>query len=609
MDNNNKRKLIGYGFHNPIGAFHRTADYMNDKNNLTGCLIQGDCLYSKEELNKRINVIKKKIGKLNSDEVIVAIAIPRNVYLITTIIALYESNITFLPIDLEQPYERIKYMLNIAEIKTIFTVSGYRHMFEEYSLFLVDERSDKRLESSLIQKRKSNKRAYVLFTSGTTGKPKGVEVTRKGFENFIHSIPQYVDFPKKPVILCLTSSSFDIFLLESVMALYCGFCIVLANEEEQKNPRKIVELLKKHSINIVQFTPSRLKMIELVDRQFESLMNVETILVGGEKFPNDLLKKLQNKTKARIYNMYGPTETTIWSTVSELTNKCQVDIGKPISNTTVYILDNNLDRVKFGEVGEICIAGDGLAIGYVNAEEQTRQSFRTLGYPPYERIYRTGDLGYYDSYGNIICLGRTDEQIKYHGHRIELEDIETNLSTIEGIHSCIACFDDESNQIILFYIGESIVNEAVVKSIAKKVLPYYMVPHRIIRVERFSYNTSGKVNRNAMINDLHQRDIALNIEQSMVCSNRVENEIIRLIKEESEAKCIGVTMSTLMDELALGSISYINLLCNIEELFDIEFEDEKLAVYAFETVEEVVIYVDNLMRVKANKNNGGICSE
>ncbi len=573
--------------------FIHMGDNMKIENIITGYLIQKENVYSKEDLINKINIIKRKIGSLNDE--IIAIAIPRNVYLITTIVALFESNIAFLPIDLEQPYERIDYMLSLAKVYTIFTVSEYKHMFDGYQVICVNENNSIDLNKKVISRRQSSKLAYILFTSGTTGRPKGVEVTRKGFNNFIRSIPNCIDFPDKSVVLCLTSASFDIFLLETVMALYCGFGVVLADEEEQQNPKKIVGLLKKYDINVVQFTPSRLKMVEAVDKQFESFANIETILVGGEKFPSDLLKKLQSNTNAQIYNMYGPTETTIWSSVSELTNKDQIDVGKPIDNTTIYILDERLIEVRQGEVGEICIAGDGVAIGYVNSVEQTEKSFKRLGFSPYDRVYCTGDLGYLDCDENIVCLGRKDEQIKYHGYRIELQDIEANIALIEGIEECVVCFDSEYEQLILFYKSTSVLEENVIKNEAKHILPYYMVPHHIIHVDNFIYSISGKVNRHAMVNSLHSTKELFNSHKVLEADNSTIDKMISVIKGCRGICKDEVSVHTSIEELMLDSISYIELIADIEEVFDIEFDNDKLNKGIFDKVQDIVIYVNGLL--------------
>lgn len=267
-----------------------------------------------------------------------------------------------MPIDLEQPRERILYMLDNAKIDYIFTVEEVEYDFGKYNTVCLDDsRFIGNLNRSSILKN-DNEIAYILYTSGTTGAPKAVEVTRKGLNNFIEAIPEIIELKNGKRIACFTSSSFDIFFLEIILPIYRGMTVVLADEEEQNNPRSIMRILMEYSINVLQMTPSRLKMLKAVDANFESLKKLEVILVGGEKFPYEILKALQGNTSARIYNMYGPTETTIWSTVSELTNKDKIDLGHPIKGTMVYLLLDGKE-VKKGCIGEICIGGVGLAKG------------------------------------------------------------------------------------------------------------------------------------------------------------------------------------------------------------------------------------------------------
>lgn len=216
---------------------------------------------------------------------------------------------------------------------------------------------------------------YILYTSGTTGTPKGVKVTWEGLLNFIEGISEIIDFSPGKRIACFTTVAFDIFFLESIMALYKGLTVVLANEDEQRNPRLMAKLIHDNAVDMVQMTPSRMQVLLNHDKELSCLKNVKEIMIGGEAFPLGLLKTLQAKTNAKIYNMYGPTETTIWSTVSDLTQKDRIDIGRPIKNTEVYIVDESLSILPEGQVGEICIAGKGLARGYVGKNDLTIEKF------------------------------------------------------------------------------------------------------------------------------------------------------------------------------------------------------------------------------------------
>ena len=295
--------------------------------------------------------------------------------------------------------------------------------------------------------------------------------------------------------------------------------------------------------------------------------------------------------------MYGPTETTIWSTVSELTKKNKIDIGQPILNTRVYLLSDDMKEVTNGNIGEICISGSGLARGYLNSEIQTEKSFCNLSFYPYERIYRTGDLGRYDEDGDLLCLGRKDEQIKLRGHRIELEDIDTNMLKVTGIKMIASCFDTEKEQLISFYISDTNLDDKVIHKQAKLYLPEYMIPDKFCRVEHMMYTSSGKMDRRALLSA--NKDVEKIASEMHEVDSKIKDEVLEVvtntIRTVTESTITLLDGKTKIEELALNSISYINMIVELESIFDIEFEDEKLGVTAFESVDYIVKYIKELM--------------
>lgn len=191
--------------------------------------------------------------------------------------------------------------------------------------------------------------------------------------NFVDVMGEACALDDGKKIICLTTVSFDIFFLESVMALCKGMTVILANTRESTNPKAIYELISEHGIDVVQMTPSRARM--LLNFNEKALENVQDIIIGGESFPTNLLEDIRKNTKATIYNVYGPTEATVWATVSNVTHKNEITIGKPLRNYEIFILDDNLQKVEPGEVGEICIAGVALSLGYYNKEQLTSERF------------------------------------------------------------------------------------------------------------------------------------------------------------------------------------------------------------------------------------------
>ena len=204
----------------------------------------------------------------------------------------------------------------------------------------------------------TNNPAYILYTSGSSGKPKGVMVSLEGFLNFLEAIPRIIPFEKGNSIACFTSISFDISLMEIVLELVSGMNLILADDDERKNPKSLINILNTVGVDLLQMTPSMLKMLRVYhNNNWDFLNKVKILMLGGEKLTDDLLLDIRNNASCMIFNMYGPTETTIWSTVSNLSNKEKVDIGEPILNTSLYIVDDNNRPVEPGTEGELLFAG------------------------------------------------------------------------------------------------------------------------------------------------------------------------------------------------------------------------------------------------------------
>lgn len=575
---------------------------MSDLNKIVkGTIIQEDNFYSSDILRSYIVKIRAGILSNLKEGTTVAVALPRNVYLITTILACLEKGVPFLMIDVGQPKERIDYMLSNAEIEHVITSTEISYDFGTRKVYEVEERLA--VETGLDNVSYDNEIAYILYTSGTTGKPKAVAVKREGFFNFIEGIPEIIDFLPEKKIACFTNFTFDIFFLEAVLPIYMGLTVILATASEESNARKMAALLKKHEVNMIQMTPSRIRLIQMVDNDFECMKGLETIMVGGEVLPQSLLEELQAKTNARIYNMYGPTETTIWSTVSELTNQSSVNIGKPIKETRIYLLSEEMKEVANGEAGEICIAGKGLAKGYVNDNTQTNQKFVSLPFEPFERIYKTGDIGKYDADGNLLCLGRIDSQIKLMGHRIELEDIESNMMIFPEVQSVAACYDEENEKIVAFYMAEKEIENIILIDFLQSKLPQYMIPSRFILVERFLYTTSGKLDRKTLLKQMKEGEVNDKNEIEVVEGNdddkvlQVVSDIVKTILKEQSLR---INYETTIEELGINSFLFVNIVVVVEEMYDIEFDMEKLDNTEFVTIGEFVMYIKEVLQDSEN---------
>lgn len=345
-----EKKKILYDFNNT------SADYPRDKtitqlfeeqvektpDNIA--VVFEDQKLTYRELNQRANSLasylrSQKIGRND----ILGIMVNRSLEMIISILAVLKSGACYIPIDPEYPQDRIEYMLNNSNTKLLLTFKRLENKvtFDNKLFVELDNELYNSNKDNLININKPDDLAYIIYTSGSTGKPKGVMLKHSNINNFIQGMCNVVDFNSRKTIVSVTTISFDIFVLESLLPLEKGLKIVIANENEQNDARLFNSLCLENNVNIIQTTPSRFQVLISDSNELNYLESITDILVGGESFPKMLLEKLQQLTKANIYNVYGPTETTVWSTVKNLTDETSITIGKPISNTRCYILDNN----------------------------------------------------------------------------------------------------------------------------------------------------------------------------------------------------------------------------------------------------------------------------
>lgn len=309
-------------------------------------VVFGDQQLTYRELNERANSLANYLrnnGITRND--IVGIMVNRSLEMLVAILAVLKSGACYIPIDPEYPQDRIEYMLNNSNAKMLLTFKKLESKVKfDNKLFIeLDNKLYTSNRENLKNMNKPEDLAYIIYTSGSTGLPKGVMLKHNNINNFIYGMCNVVDFNTTKTIVSVTTISFDIFVLESLLPLQKGLKIVIANENEQNDIRLFNSLCLKNNVNIIQTTPSRFQVLISNSNELDYLKNITDILVGGEAFPKALLNSLKKvlPSKANIYNVYGPTETAVWSTAKNLTNEFSITIGKPIANTRCYILDNN----------------------------------------------------------------------------------------------------------------------------------------------------------------------------------------------------------------------------------------------------------------------------
>ncbi len=463
---------------------------MNFPNNIA--VIFENSSYTYDELNKKANQFANYLITLgvNKGDTL-SIMLKRSENLIITILACLKLGVIYTLIDYTFPEERIRYIKENSNSKFIITYKDLVDFTFDNSIFMDELNFDNFSNNNLNIVVENTAPLCLIYTSGSTGEPKGVILRRNSFVNLMFAFDLDMNISLYKNILSIANVGFDMFLVEIFSALFFGNTIVLANELEQKEPTKIASLIKNNNVEFFVMTPSRVELL-LSDGISDCLKNVKAFQLGGEVFTPQLYLQLQKNTNARMYNGYGPTETTA-CVCNKLVSMDDINIGKPISNIKIYICNNNLQLCPIGVVGEICVAGIGVSNGYFNNEKAKKASFVKNpfgdGY-----IYKTGDLGKYNFNGDITYIGRRDNQVKLRGLRIELSEIENNINAIDGIsNSTVLCIDN--SYLVGFYVSKVELDSSFVRNILAKSLPTYLIPRKLIHLYELPLNNNGKINK------------------------------------------------------------------------------------------------------------------
>jgi amino acid adenylation domain-containing protein len=452
-----------------------------------------------DRASSRLGARLRELG-IGRDDV-VGVLLPRSLETLVAIYGVLKSGGGYLPLDLDLPAARAEQMLKAAGAKALVTSRLLtRPGFDGRLLFLDEIQDEGTVPPDPVTLNAATALAYVLFTSGSTGTPKGVMIQHRSVVNFIHGITQNIAFGADDVIVSATTVSFDIFGLETLLALSQGTRVVLATDEQRRDPRALAALIHDSGATVFQSTPSRFKLLLADQRERNAIRSLRCILLGGEALPEAMLADLQQLTQARIFNLYGPTETTIWSTLAEVTRSGRPTIGAPIANTRVHVVDACGAVAPIGVVGELCIAGDGVARGYINDPARTAQCFVPEVGNPEARMYRTGDLARWRADGHLEFLGRRDNQVKVRGHRIELGEIQCAMKQIDGVRDAVVWVQGDADMgfLVGYYLADTIIKPESWRTALGQWLPAYMVPSYFVRLERVPLSPNGKLDVRAL---------------------------------------------------------------------------------------------------------------
>lgn len=462
------------------------------------------------------------------------------------------------------PFERISYLIKDVDARILLTY-GLEQDFIEYRVckldtFCFDEEKEKceSINSPLDL-------CYLICTSGSTGTPKCLGITHRNAANFASSnsfnVNNRIVGKKDNTFLSITNTIFDMFITELLIPLTSGKTLLFATEEEMVSAQKLNELCMKYKPDVIETTPTKFKMLLSQDKGFEYVKMFNKIIVGGETLTSSFLRELKSLTKSKIYNNYGPAETTVWSTIS-LVEGDEITIGKPIANTQIYILDKNQNIVPIGVTGELCIAGDGVGKGYINRSDLTAEKFVPNPYATNDNhhgkiMYHTGDLARWRADGEIEYQGRIDTQVKIHGLRIELGEIESVMSSFAGIQlTAVTDKKDENGRqyLVGYYSAAETIDEKELRNHLFSKLPKYMVPNYFMRLEKMPMTASGKTDRK----NLPVPEFKIQDEEYIAPETEQEKCLCEILQEVLHMEKVGINYDFFeYGGDSLGAITYV----------------------------------------------------
>ncbi|WJM07716.1 non-ribosomal peptide synthetase [Paenibacillus sp. PK1-4R] len=458
------------------------------------------------ELNERVNRLAHTLRSHGiSKDRLVAIMAERSIEMVVGMLAAHKAGSAYVPIDPEYPEERIRFLIEDSGAQVMLTQSRLRERLagSDSVIFLDDESFYHEDRTNLNPGNEATDLACIIYTSGTTGKPKGNLVSHRNIVRIVRNT-NYIDITERDHVLQLSSYSFDGAIFDIFGALTNGARLVLVPHETLLEIGQLADLIQRERISVMLITTAFFNV--LVDVNVDCLRDVRAILFGGERVSvGHVRKALAHIGPGRLNHLYGPSESTVYTTYLPVDfvdeSAVTVPIGRPISNTTVYIVDSQNKLLPIGVAGELCVGGEGLVGGYNNRPELTAEKFVDHPFVPGERMYRTGDLAKWLPDGTIEYVGRTDDQVKVRGFRIELGEIEAQLQKVEGIRKTTVFARENTSgekQLCAYYEADRDLPAAELKSVLSQELPAYMIPAYLIQLERLPLTTNGKVDRRSL---------------------------------------------------------------------------------------------------------------
>ena len=517
-------------------------------------LVLGDESLSYRELNKMSNafayyLLKKGIEKND----IVSIFMDFSIKTIISILGVLKAGCTYVLIDTSLPNERIDYILSNSKTKYLIVDKDNKEILFNNII----NYQDINFKTNANLKSTYQDNFAIIYTSGSSGKPKGVLLHNLGFISLIYAFDNILHVSRFNKHLNISNISFDMFTLELFLSLVFGKTLYLTTDIEQKNPIYLSKYIEDNKIEFFMATPSKMELFLLNDKTSSCLKYLKAFLLGGEVFTKTLYHNLRKYTNAEIFNGYGPTEVSACSNIKHIVSEDDINIGSSIPNVNVYILNKYMKFCPVGVSGEIVVSGLGIANGYINNKELTDKAFN---FGDSARTYKTGDIGYFNENGEIVFLGRNDSQLKINGLRVELSEIDSVVLEFPCIEKVATIYDDK--KIITYYKSSKSIDSNKLKEHVKSKLPSYMVPQYFMEVNSFPLTTSGKLD----VKRLPKVDNAVNKTKLVKPKNPTQEKIYNIFVHILNKNSLGILDNFF--ELGGDSLAAIKLSVEIFNVFN-----------------------------------------
>lgn len=541
--------------------------------------------------------------------VLVGLCLERSAEMLVAMLGILGAGGAYIPLDPSYPQDRLQFMLADSQAPLLLTEERFSPFFSHFTgqTVCLPLPAEKQLEAAqeldLSYQNVSLQPAYVIYTSGSTGRPKGTIISHRSVVNFLVSMGRRPGVTSQDCILAITSISFDISVLEVLLPLVIGASVHLVSREVAADGEALLTRLDQSRSTILQATPASWRL--LLDAGWNGERSLKAFC-GGEELSLAMARDIQMRT-SELWNMYGPTETTIWSMVEQVTDaQDSVTIGRPIANTQVYLLDQLMQPVPIGVSGEMYIGGDGLAYGYLSRPDLTAERFVPDPFHPHmgQRLYRTGDLGRFRADGRIEYIGRIDHQVKLRGFRIELGEIEACLQEHSSIRQCIALVREDRSQehYLVAYLQAASSQQLSLQELRahlSKYLPSYMIPSHFLWMEVFPLTPNGKIDRKALP---LPTDIGPLASKNWVAPRTpLEEELSQIWTDILGVEHIGVEDNFF--ELGGHSLLSIRLITRLRRAFQIDLP--LVALFDAPTVSELALLIEDLFLTEIEQLDEG----